>query len=113
MADRKERTESVKRRQREAHPDLSEQDILDLEKTTMEKVNRTVSALEVAMAAWEGSTEKPDDLKEKIPRYKAIHQALSGWQAKAVRAFGTEDREARIRLIWEFVDICHAYLGGS
>ncbi len=113
MAGREKSGESAKGAGRGAHPELTDADIVESEKATMENVSRTISALEVAMAEWDALTKKPDDLAAKMEHYKKVHEALADWQIRAARSFESDSREARVRLLWEFVDLCHAYLGGS
>lgn len=94
-------------------PNLTESEIVLIEKETMEKVSGTISALESALASWELSEDKPEELKEKISRYKTVHEALSVWQTKALKAYGKSDVGERVRLLREFVGICRANLQGG
>lgn len=80
-----------------------------VEKETMEKVNRTISALETAMAAWDAAREKPEELKPKFTRYNQLHEVLSRWQTKALRSLGKAEYGERVQLLWEFVDLCKTY----
>ena len=91
-------------------PGMSEDEVIAIEKETMERVSKTISALEGAIATWDASADKPEDLKDKFIRYKRAHEALSGWQVKALRSYGKSGFEDRVKLIWEFVDICRAYI---
>ncbi len=91
-------------------PDLSESEVVQMEKETMERVSKTISALESAMASWEMSPEKPEELKGKFAKYKIVHEALSAWQTKALRSYGKSDVGERVRLLWEFVDLCRSYI---
>jgi hypothetical protein len=94
-------------------PNMSESEIADLEKETMERVSSTISALEGAMATWEASSEKPEELKEKFARYRMIHGILSNWQLRALKSYAKSDVEERVKLLWEFVDICKANIPGG
>ena len=91
-------------------PGMTEDEIIAIEKETMERVSKTISALEGAIATWDASPEKPEDLKGKFKRYQAVLDALSSWQVKALRSYGKGDIEERARLLWEFVDLCKVYI---
>ena len=113
MDNRQSKGESGQVARREAHPDLNDKDIEEMEKATMEKVNRVISALEVAIAEYEGAPAKPEELSSKMAHYRSVHDALADWQKKALQTLGVSDRAARVKLLWEFVDLCQAYLGGA
>lgn len=87
-------------------PNLSESDVVRIEKETMERVSDTISALEGAMASWEMSKDKPEELKGKFAKYKVVHEALSNWQTRALKTYGKSDIGERVRLLWEFVELC-------
>ncbi len=85
-------------------------DIDRMEKLTLEKANRALSAIENALAIWDASRNKPDDLKPRIGRLKYFYEALSGWEKKMLKSMSAkEDVDARIVHLREFSDICHAY----
>lgn len=90
--------------------ELTKENIDLVEKETIDKVNKTISALEAALATWNAAKEKPDDLKDKFAGYEKLHDALVGWESKALKSLGKKesfgDRVERLR---EFVDICCAY----
>ncbi len=94
-------------------PHLSEAEIIDLEKETMERVSSTISALESVIAQWDANPEKPADLKAKFVRYRMIHQELSAWQLKALKSYAKSDMGERVKLLWEFVDLCKAQIPGG
>jgi len=89
---------------------VSERNIEEVEKETIERANRALSALEVAMAKWDSTQKKPDYLAEKFERYKKLHDVLSDWETQMLRAMGKKENLARrlIRL-QEFVRICQYY----
>lgn len=83
--------------------------IEQVEQETMQRVNKTISALEMAIASWDAAKEKPEDLKPKFMRYGQLHEVLSRWQTKALRSLGKADYDERVQLLWEFVDLCKTY----
>jgi hypothetical protein len=91
-------------------PNLSESEVVLIEKETMERVSDTISALEGAMASWEISKDKPEELRGKFAKYKVVHEALSNWQTKALKSYGKSDVGERVRLLWEFVELCKSHI---
>ncbi len=92
---------------------ISESDLRKIEDETIEKVNRTVSALESAIASWNAAGMKPDELKGRFSRYRLVHEVLTRWQSKAMKSRGKSDMDERVGVLWEFVDICRTYIGGD
>ncbi|MEW6722714.1 MAG: hypothetical protein AB1324_05620 [Candidatus Micrarchaeota archaeon] len=89
---------------------LTPENIDGVEQETVQKVNQTITVLESAIATWEGSPEKPADLKPKFDRYKKFHDALSEWAGKSLKARGKKEEFGdKLKRLREFVDICHAY----
>ena len=90
--------------------DISEDNIDLIENQAIDKVNRTITVLEGALATWEAAKEKPMDLKERFMRYRQFRDALAMWETKALRSRGKkEDLNSRVQRLREFVDICYAY----
>jgi hypothetical protein len=91
------------------YPQVDERNIDQVEKETIDKVNKTLSALETAIASWDAAKEKPEDLRPKFQRYRRLHDVLSEWEAKVLRDRTKDtDYDTRIHRLHEFVDICHA-----
>jgi len=91
-------------------PAYAASDIEEMERMTLEKANRTLSAIENAMAVWESSEEKPEDLKPRIARLRQIYEALANWEKKMLQSMAKkEDMDARVSRLREFSDICYAY----
>jgi hypothetical protein len=85
-------------------------DIEEMEKLTLEKANKALSTIENALAIWDASREKPEELKLRISRLKYFYEALSGWEKKMLQSMvKKESVDARIEHLREFSDICHAY----
>lgn len=90
--------------------DINEANIDDVEQQAIDKVNRTITILEGALATWDAAKEKPMDLKDRFARYRQFHDALAAWETKALKARDkTEDLNSRVQRLREFVDICYAY----
>jgi primosomal protein N'' len=82
----------------------------ELEKLSIEKSNRVISAIENALAAWDAAEEKPPGLEPRINRLKHMHEALSRWERKMLKSMAKkEDMDGRLERLREFGGICHAY----
>lgn len=91
------------------YPPVDERNIDKVEKETIDKVNKTLSALESAMASWDATKVKPEDLRPKLQKYKRLHDALSEWEARVLRdRTKNTDYDTRVHRLHEFVDICYA-----
>ncbi len=89
---------------------ITEKNIGDAEKDTLQVANTTLTALESALAAWEEAKVKPEDLREKFERYSAFRDALADWITRMLKSRDNGDgfsaRQARLA---EFVSICRRY----
>ena len=90
--------------------DISDKELSGLEKTAMEKANRTISAIESAIAAFEGLDTKPEDLGHRIQKLRYYQEELSAWYAAMLKSRGdsAEGRVARLRKLYE---ICEGWQG--
>lgn len=89
---------------------IDEDNIEKAEKETIDKVNKAITALEKALAEWEGSSDKPEDMKDTFIRYQGFHDSLALWETKMLRTPGEGlDFFSRVDRLWEFVKICRAY----
>jgi len=85
-------------------------DVEAAENETIRRVNKTLSAIEKAVASWDASKEKPINLRLKIMHLKRFHSRLSKWEKKMVLSISRhEARSKRVLLLREFTEICHAY----
>lgn len=85
-------------------------DVDDIERETLQKANKAISAMENAIAVFDASEEKPRDLKIRIDRLKYFHDALSEWEKKMLKAIAKGARvNERVEMLREFSDICYAY----
>ena len=91
-------------------PAIDESTIDQFEKDVLKKVNQALSSIEGTLASWDLSKEKPEELKEKIKKYKWLHSELSKWEKKMLTS-KKRDFKSRIGRIWKFIDICNAYRG--
>jgi hypothetical protein len=93
---------------------INESNIGQFEKEAIEKANKAISAIESALAAWDATKEKPEELKVKAERYRHFAEALSGWERKMLLASGKKRTFAeRVEMLEEFVDLCNAYDEGG
>ena len=89
---------------------VTEENITEVEKEMMEKVSKAISALESALATWDASGEKPEELAEEFRKFKGLRDAFAEWEAKMLKDFGKETNYyKRVDRLWEFVKICKAY----
>jgi hypothetical protein len=85
-------------------------DVDDIERETLQKANSAISAIENAIAVFDASEEKPQDLRIRIDRLRYFHDALSDWEKKMLKAIAKGARvHDRVEMLREFSDICYAY----
>jgi hypothetical protein len=90
--------------------ELTGSNIDKVENETIEKVSRTITVLEGALATWEASEEKPAELEEKFTRYRKFRDALAVWETSALKARGKEESfDTRVRRLKDFINICYSY----
>jgi hypothetical protein len=90
-------------------PSYSSSDIARMEKLTIEKANKAISATENAMAMWEASLQKPEDVGMRVGRLKYFYDQITVWERKMLKSMAKkEDMVTRIKLLREFSDICHS-----
>ncbi len=89
---------------------VDEGNLAEMEKETIDKVNKTLTTLENAIATWEQSPKKPAELKPKFDKYIKLHDALTEWERKMLISISKgEEFQERVQKLQEFVDICYAY----
>ncbi|MFA5412690.1 MAG: hypothetical protein WC350_05080 [Candidatus Micrarchaeia archaeon] len=90
-------------------PSYSPSDISRLEKSALDRANKAVSAIENAIALWEASPQKPQDIGLRVGRLVHFYGEITKWERKMLKSAGRKrDMLARIALLREFSDICHA-----
>ncbi len=89
---------------------INEQNIGELEQDTIQRVNKALSALETAIASWDASPDKAEDLQPKFMKYKRFHDALVDWETKMLKTPGSQlDFYSRLERLKEFSNICYTY----
>src|SRR5512143_3173145 len=91
---------------------INEKNIGSIEDGAIQMVNKTISALEEAIAAWESSPEKPQELKERYKSYLMMRDELSKWGRKFLLSRNEERTlKGRLELLRELCDICQVFVG--
>jgi hypothetical protein len=90
---------------------VNKKNIRKIEKEIFVRVNKTISVLEVAIAAWDASDKKPDE--KRVLRYKALHRALTRLERKLLHRSDDEEFSVRLKRIRDFVHICRLYCRGG
>ncbi|MBD3210536.1 hypothetical protein GF318_04110 [Candidatus Micrarchaeota archaeon] len=100
-----------KKRKMPSLPTVNEKNIDELEQEAISRVNKTLSALEVALASWDASDKLPEK-KNKFMRYKWLHDALTEWERNLLKSVGKEeDFQTRLNRLQQFANIYHSYAG--
>ncbi|HSB47229.1 MAG TPA: hypothetical protein VLD37_04380 [Candidatus Bilamarchaeum sp.] len=59
-----------------------------LEAQALETVKKSISAIEEAMAAYEGAAKKPEELAKRYESYKKTHAFLTKWAREYLLEYG-------------------------
>jgi len=90
--------------------DYSIEQIDRMEALSLDKANKAISAIENAIAVWEASPEKPEELKPRIIRLKLFYDAIQRWEKKALMTRGSPGAVGeRVERLKEFAEICFTY----
>ena len=90
--------------------EISLSDVDNMETVALEKANKAISAIENAIAVWDATAEKSDDLKPRMIRLKYFYEAISNWERKMLQTRGKEDQLGqRVERLKEFTEICSSY----
>jgi hypothetical protein len=85
---------------------------------SLKKANTAISAIENALAVWDASTQKPPELRVRVERLRTLHDALSAWERRMLKAMTSAvaksptqlnsdlESDPRVPLLREFSDIC-------
>jgi hypothetical protein len=85
-------------------------DVDKIEREVLKKANTAITAIENAVAVFDASEEKPQDLKIRIDRLRFFHDALSDWEKKMLKAIAKGAKvQERVQVLREFSDICYSY----
>ncbi len=90
-------------------PGIDDDSLQVVEKLTEQKVNRTLSALEIAMSAWEGAGNKPSGLEDDYKKMKWLHAELTQWAKASIREIHKADVESRLKRLRRFYKICKGF----
>lgn len=82
-----------------------EKDLRDMETRLREKVSGCISSIEVVLARWDTSKEKPEGLEGKIGSFRMFHSELLEWLNESLR--GNSKTEAISGRLEKFVLIMH------
>lgn len=88
---------------------ITEENIAEAEKETLENASKAISLLENALAKWEASKDKPEDLMKDFARYRAFRDELAQWMTKALKSRESLPFEKRAEHLRKFVEICYKY----
>lgn len=89
---------------------ITEKNIGQVEKDTIEIASSTISALESALASWEATEKKPKELVAKFKRYAWFRDALAEWMTNTLRSTD-DDFQSRLKKLAEYAAICRQYKG--
>lgn len=84
-------------------------DTASVEKETIERANRTITAIEQFLAKWDASNIKPEIMLPQVEKVKKFHNELAKWEKRAVKAQKKSTDKARLKRLHEFVVICRNY----
>lgn len=85
-------------------------DVEEMEKKALNSANKALSAIENALAVWDASQQKPQDLQIRINRLRYFHDALSNWEKKMLKSMAKRSEvNERMQVLREFSDICYTY----
>ncbi len=79
-------------------------ELVVLEMNTREKLSRSLSKIEIALADWDQSEEKPKKFMKKIAYLKKSHALFSNWMKKSLK--GKKDSTSSRLRLQEFTEIC-------
>lgn len=84
----------------------------EYEREIQRKVNRALSAIEVALAQWEMSPEKAEDMAGRIEVLKRFHQQFSEWERMSIIEYSArQDAESSAERLEQFADLCTEFEG--
>lgn len=58
----------------------------ELMKTAQSRVSQTISAIEVAMAAWEALEKKPPEYERQMSNYNRLLGKLHAWELRSLKS---------------------------
>ncbi len=79
-------------------------ELVVLEMHTREKLSKSLSKIEIALADWDQSETKPKKFLKKITYLKKSHRLFSSWMKKSLK--GKKDSTSSRLRLKEFTEIC-------
>jgi hypothetical protein len=107
---KKAQAPSAPARKKALKQDFSPAEVDKMEKLAIDKANKAITAIESAIAAWDASPSKPDELKPRMVRLKYFYDSITAWEKKALVTMGKEEEIGeRVERLKEFTEICYEY----
>lgn len=78
--------------------------IMELETEAREKVSKSISAIEVALAEWDAAEKKPQKLAGKIECLRTSYELLSTWEKESLK--GKCNPAAAKERLRKFIGMC-------
>jgi hypothetical protein len=90
-----------------AKENFSEEEILQSEKIVLERMAKSLPAIENALAVWDATKKRPAELEEKMESLRKFHASMVG----IARKIGAAKKKGgdRLALLREFVSVCYLY----
>lgn len=84
----------------------------EYEREVQRKVNKALSKIEVALAQWEMSAEKPEELAQQIEMLRSFYHYFSEWERMSVIGCSQNpDVESTAGRLEHFADLCDEFRG--
>lgn len=84
----------------------------EFERAAQRKVNKALSTIEVAVAQWEMSPEKTEEMAERINRLQNFHYFFSQWERMSIIECSVHpDVESTSHRLEEFAHLCEQFGG--
>jgi len=84
----------------------------EYEREVQRKVNKALSKIEVAIAQWDMSAEKPEELAQQIEALKSFHYYFSEWERISVMGCSANpDAASTAERLEQFADLCDEFRG--
>lgn len=84
-------------------------DTAAMEEQTIERAGRTIKTLEDFLHKWDSAESRPDLMFPEVVRIRQFCDMLKAWRKGAMESRGSEDDEARMKRLRDFVVLCSSY----
>lgn len=88
---------------------MDPREVEHLETLALDASNKTISAIECLLAAWEGAAEKPEDFEQDVLRYKYVLDSLANWEQRMLKSRGRAEMDERLEILRQFSLIFNSY----